>query len=73
MCVTLGSHRIQAPHKPDRPPKRKSRSEFGTSLWQAGSSDAAGFVHGAPHDKPDDKLNIIKYYSNTRYFGGQQT
>jgi hypothetical protein len=60
------------PHKPDRSPKRKGASEFGTFLWQPDEAQGNGSGHGAVHDKAGDKLNLIKYESHTRKFGGYQ-
>jgi hypothetical protein len=72
MGVTLGSRRISGPHKPDRSTKRKSASAFGTSPWPAGRDPVQRIVHGALHDKSDDKLSIIKYDCHTRNFGGSK-
>jgi len=72
MGFALGSIGITSHHKPDRSPKRKSASEFGTFLWQPDEVRGTAESHGAVHDKAGDKLNLIKYEYDTRSSGGHQ-
>jgi len=54
------------------PAKRKSGKEFNASPRGRGEARSPTSDHGAVHDKPDDKLKLIKYQLSTRNQGGQQ-
>jgi len=54
------------------PAKRKSTKEFNGSLVRRNEARQRKSDHGAVHDKPDDKLKLIKYQLSTRNQGGQQ-
>jgi hypothetical protein len=54
------------------PAKRKSSKEFNSFPGGRARHDNLIRDHGALHDKPDDKLKLIKYQLPTRNQGGQK-
>jgi hypothetical protein len=54
------------------PAKRKSTKEFNGSFSSRAEHNTSRRDHGAVHDKPDDKLKLIKYQLPTRNQGGQK-
>src|SRR5712691_5917470 len=55
--------------KPDRPAKHKSAKQFNgfsEAAGRAGRFPAQLTIHGAVHDKPDDKLDLFGYTLLTR-------
>jgi hypothetical protein len=71
MGSALDSHWARATQKPDRLQNAsvpKSSAVFSGNRARPGTRN----FHGAVHDKPDDKLNIIKYDLEARNSDDQQ-
>src|SRR5262249_2147420 len=62
----------RATQKPDHRQNARAPRSFNGSLSSREENKTPGRDHGAVHDKPDDKLKVIKYQLPTRNQGGQK-